>query len=65
MVYICTVGSRKLEYGSGRIQAGFPSSLGFEVGGQSKSSFLASMIGISRNTSAIYDRSYKGVQVIT
>ena len=30
-----TVGSRRLEYGSGTFRAGFPSSLGFGVGGQS------------------------------
>ena len=36
-----TVNSKKLEYGPGTICAGYPSSLGFEVGGQSHSNFLA------------------------
>ena len=35
------VGSRKLEYGSGTIYAGLPSSLGFGVGGRSSSNFPA------------------------
>ena len=39
-----TVGSRKLEYGSGPFYAGVPSSLGFRVGGQSYSNFLASTV---------------------
>ena len=42
-----TVVSVKLEYGPGTIQAGFPSSLGFEVGGQSYSNFLAATVLIS------------------
>ena len=36
------VDSKKLEYGSGTILAGFPSSLSFGVGRQSYSNFLAS-----------------------
>ena len=39
-----TVDSQQLEYGPGRIYAGFPSSLGFGVGGQSYSNFLASTV---------------------
>ena len=34
--------SKKLEYGPRTISAGFPSCLGFEVGGASYSNFLAS-----------------------
>ena len=37
-----SVDSKKLEYGPVTIYAGFPSSLGFGVGGQSYSNFLAS-----------------------
>ena len=36
--------SKKSEYGSGKIEAGCPSSLGFGVGGQSYSNFLASTV---------------------
>ena len=39
-----TVDSKKLEYGPGTIYAGFPSSLGFGVGGQSYSKFPASTV---------------------
>ena len=35
-----TVDSKKLEYGSGMIYAGFPSYLGFGIGGCSYSNFL-------------------------
>ena len=38
------VDSKKLEHGAGAIYAGFPSSLGFGVGGQSYSHFLASTV---------------------
>ena len=40
-VVMIRVGSKKFEYGPGTIFAGFPSSLGFGVGGQSYSNFLA------------------------
>ena len=39
-----TVGPRKLEYGSGTNQAGFSSSLGFGLGGQSYSTLMASTV---------------------
>ena len=42
----------KLEHGSGMIWAGFPSSLGFGVGGQSYSRFLASTV-VQEHTSNI------------
>ena len=42
--YSCTVGSGKLEYGSGLFCAGFPSSQGFGVGGQLYCNFLASVV---------------------
>ena len=42
--------SRKLESGSGTTGAGVPSFLGFGVGGQSSSNFLASTVGsLTRN----------------
>ena len=39
-----TAGSRKLAYGSGTFSAVFPSSVGFRLGGQSYSNFLASTV---------------------
>ena len=39
-----TVDSKELEYGPGTICAGFACSLGFGVGGQSYSNFLASTV---------------------
>ena len=39
-----TVDSKKLEYRPGAIYAGFPSSVGFRVGGQSYYNFLASTV---------------------
>ena len=41
---VVTVDSKKLEYGPGAMYAGFTSSLGFEVGRQSYSNFLASAV---------------------
>ena len=46
--FSCTVDSKKLEYGPGAIYAGFPSSLGFGVGGQSCSNFLASTVNLHK-----------------
>ena len=40
----CTVDSKKLEYGPGTRYSGFPSFLGFGVGGQSYSNFLISTV---------------------
>ena len=40
----CTVDSKKLEHGCRKIYAGFPSFLGFGVGGWSCSNFLASAL---------------------
>ena len=40
----CSVDSKKLEYGSRAICAGFPSSSGFGAGGQPHSNFLASTL---------------------
>ena len=48
-ISICTVGSKKLEYGPGTICAGCPSSPGFGVGGQSYSNFPAYTLGLSLN----------------
>ena len=45
-VSIIAVDSKKLEYGPGTIYAGVPSSLGFGVGGQQYSNFLASTLQI-------------------
>ena len=42
-----TVDPIKLEYGSGTMYAGFPSSPGFGVGGPSYSNFLASPVSQS------------------
>ena len=39
-----TVGSRKFEYGPGTNYGGVPSFVGFGVGGQSYSNFLASTV---------------------
>ena len=39
-----TVDSEKLEHGPGRNHAGFPSSLGFGVGGPSHSNLLGSTV---------------------
>ena len=49
------IDSKKLEYGSRMIYAGFPSesSLGLEVGGQSYSNFPASTVGASRITNIV------------
>ena len=43
-VFWVTVNSKKLEFGPGAIYAVFPSSLGYGVGGQSSSNFLASSV---------------------
>ena len=42
---VLTNALNKLDYGSGTIPAGVPSSLPFGVGGESNSNFLASAVG--------------------
>ena len=51
---------QKLEYGIGTIYAGFPSSLGFGVGRQPYSNFLASTEGCSAVLS--FRVEYRGVE---
>ena len=49
------VDSNTLEYGPGTIYAGFPSSEGFGVGGQSYSNFPASTVNSHRQSSAVWE----------
>ena len=54
-----TVGFRKLEYGPGTMQAGFPSSQAVGVGGQSYSNFLASTVTVPIQVAPIRGRIVK------